>query len=87
MTRDVLIGAVPPVPIASWYSLALIVVAGLLAFGFSRLFQRPCCTALAVGGVSRTRYEGRPTSTAWMPLCRSKPTPIDNTTFRSNGIG
>jgi hypothetical protein len=40
MTRDLLIGAVPPIPIASWYSLALIVVAGLLAFRFSRLFQQ-----------------------------------------------
>ena len=30
ITRDVLIGAVPPVSIASWHNLALAVVAGLL---------------------------------------------------------
>jgi uncharacterized membrane protein YeiH len=40
ITRDVLIGAVPPVSIASWHNLALAVAVGLLVFRFSRLFSR-----------------------------------------------
>jgi uncharacterized membrane protein YeiH len=40
ITRDVLIGAVPPASVASWHNLALAVVAGLLVFRFSRLFDR-----------------------------------------------
>jgi uncharacterized membrane protein YeiH len=35
ITRDVLIGAVPPASIASWHNLAVAVFAGLLAFRFS----------------------------------------------------
>jgi uncharacterized membrane protein YeiH len=40
ITRDVLIGAVPPESIASWHNLALAVLGGLLVFRFSRLFDR-----------------------------------------------
>jgi uncharacterized membrane protein YeiH len=40
ITRDILIGAVPPESIASWHSLALAVLGGLLVFRFSRLFDR-----------------------------------------------
>ena len=40
ITRDVLIGAVPPASIASWHNLALAVVAGLLVFRFFGLFDR-----------------------------------------------
>jgi uncharacterized membrane protein YeiH len=40
ITRDVLIGAVPPESIASWHNLALAVMGGLLVFLFSRLFDR-----------------------------------------------
>lgn len=40
IARDVLIGAVPPASVASWHNLALAVVAGLLTFRFSRLFDR-----------------------------------------------
>jgi uncharacterized membrane protein YeiH len=40
ITRDVLLGAVPPASVASWHNLALAVVAGLLVFCFSRLFDR-----------------------------------------------
>ncbi len=40
ITRDVLIGAVPPESIASWHNLALAVIAGLLVFRLSRLFHR-----------------------------------------------
>jgi uncharacterized membrane protein YeiH len=40
ITRDVLIGAVPPVAIASWHSLGLAVVAGLLVFYFHKLLDR-----------------------------------------------
>ena len=40
ITRDVLIGAVPPASVASWHNLALAVAAGLLTFRFSRLFDR-----------------------------------------------
>jgi uncharacterized membrane protein YeiH len=40
ITRDVLIGAVPPASVASWHNLALAVAAGLLVFRFSGLFDR-----------------------------------------------
>jgi len=40
ITRDVLIGSVPPVSIASWHNLALAVVAGLLVFRFYKLLDR-----------------------------------------------
>ena len=40
ITRDVLIGAVPPASVASWHSLALAVAAGLLTFRFHNLFDR-----------------------------------------------
>jgi uncharacterized membrane protein YeiH len=40
IARDVLIGAVPPVSVAGWHNLALAVVAGLLVFGFSGMFDR-----------------------------------------------
>ncbi len=40
ITRDVLIGAVPPASIASWHNLALAVAAGLLVFRFSKLLDR-----------------------------------------------
>nr|WP_249680847.1 trimeric intracellular cation channel family protein [Roseococcus pinisoli] len=38
--RDLLLGAVPPVAIASWYALAIATAAGLLAFGFQPLIAR-----------------------------------------------
>jgi uncharacterized membrane protein YeiH len=40
ITRDILIGAVPPESIASWNNLALAVLGGLLVFLFARLFDR-----------------------------------------------
>ncbi|HEY8089858.1 MAG TPA: trimeric intracellular cation channel family protein [Polyangiaceae bacterium] len=40
ITRDVLIGAVPPAAIADWHALAISVAAGLLAFGFARRLER-----------------------------------------------
>lgn len=40
ITRDVLIGAVPPASVASWHNLALAVVAGLLVFYLSGLLDR-----------------------------------------------
>ncbi|WP_275112916.1 trimeric intracellular cation channel family protein [Rhodopila globiformis] len=40
ITRDMLIGAIPPDSIASWHNLALAVVAGLLVFRFHRLLDR-----------------------------------------------
>src|SRR4051812_35569089 len=40
ITRDVLIGAVPPTSIANWHNLALAVTAGLLTFRFHNLFNR-----------------------------------------------
>jgi uncharacterized membrane protein YeiH len=40
MTRDVLIGAVPPIPVANWHNLALAMIAGLLVFRFSKLFDQ-----------------------------------------------
>ncbi|MFT8246922.1 trimeric intracellular cation channel family protein [Roseomonas sp. BN140053] len=39
ITRDVLIGAVPPASVASWHNLALAVLAGLLLFRFPKLFE------------------------------------------------
>lgn len=39
ITRDVLIGAVPPASIDSWHNLALAVAAGLLVFRFHKLLQ------------------------------------------------
>lgn len=38
--RDILIGAVPPESIASWHSVGLAVLAGLLCFQFYELFDR-----------------------------------------------
>ncbi|MGX7708739.1 trimeric intracellular cation channel family protein [Methylobacterium sp. Gmos1] len=40
IVRDVLIGAIPPASIASWYNLALAVAAGLLVFWFARAVAR-----------------------------------------------
>lgn len=40
ITRDILIGAIPPESIASWHNLALAVLGGLLVFRFSGLFDR-----------------------------------------------
>lgn len=40
ITRDLLIGAVPPASVASWHNLALAVAAGLVTFRFSGLFDR-----------------------------------------------
>jgi uncharacterized membrane protein YeiH len=40
ITRDVLIGAVPPASVASWHNMALAVAAGLLVFYFQKLFYR-----------------------------------------------
>lgn len=40
ITRDILIGAIPPASIASWHNLALAVGGGLLVFLFSGLFDR-----------------------------------------------
>ncbi len=40
ITRDVLIGAVPPASVASWHNLALAVAAGLLVFRFDTLLDR-----------------------------------------------
>ena len=40
ITRDVLIGVVPPTSVASWHNLALAVVAGLLVFRYFKLFDR-----------------------------------------------
>lgn len=40
ITRDVLIGVVPPASIASWHNLALTVGAGLLVFRLPRIFVR-----------------------------------------------
>jgi uncharacterized membrane protein YeiH len=40
ITRDVLIGAVPPASVANWHNLALAVAAGLLVFRFCKLFDR-----------------------------------------------
>jgi len=40
ITRDILIGAVPPAAIASWHDLALAVAAGLLVFRFYKPFDR-----------------------------------------------
>ena len=40
MTRDILIGAIPPESIASWHNLALAILGGLLVFLFSGLFDR-----------------------------------------------
>lgn len=37
ITRDILIGAIPPASIGSWHNLALAVAAGLLVFRFSKL--------------------------------------------------
>ena len=40
ITRDLLIGAVPPASVASWHNLALAMAGGLFVFGFCRLFDR-----------------------------------------------
>jgi uncharacterized membrane protein YeiH len=40
ITRDVMIGAVPPESIASWHNLALAIAGGLFVFCFFRLFDR-----------------------------------------------
>ena len=40
ITRDILIGAIPPESIASWHNLALAVLGGLVVFLFSGLFDR-----------------------------------------------
>ena len=40
ITRDVLIGAIPPASVANWHNLVLALVAGLLVFRFHRLFDR-----------------------------------------------
>jgi uncharacterized membrane protein YeiH len=40
ITRDLLIGAVPPASVANWHNLVLALVAGLLVFRFHRLFDR-----------------------------------------------
>jgi len=40
ITRDLLIGAVPPESVASWHNLALAMAGGLFVFGFFRLFDR-----------------------------------------------
>ena len=40
ITRDVLIGAIPPASVAGWHNLALAVAAGLLTFRFHSLFDR-----------------------------------------------
>ena len=40
ITRDVLIGAIPPASVAGWHNLALAVGAGLLTFRFHSLFDR-----------------------------------------------
>jgi uncharacterized membrane protein YeiH len=40
ITRDLLIGAVPPASVAGWHNLALALVAGLMVFRFHRLFDR-----------------------------------------------
>lgn len=40
ITRDVLIGAIPPASVASWHNLALTLVAGLLVFRLPRIFDR-----------------------------------------------
>jgi uncharacterized membrane protein YeiH len=40
ITRDVLIGAVPPESVASWHNLALALLGGLLVFRFSAPFER-----------------------------------------------
>jgi uncharacterized membrane protein YeiH len=51
MLRDLLIGAVPPAAVASWYYLALAVTAGLLAFW---------CHELLAGCSSRFSSSTRP---------------------------
>ncbi len=40
ITRDMLIGAIPPESITSWHSLALAMLGGLFVFRFFRLFDR-----------------------------------------------
>jgi uncharacterized membrane protein YeiH len=40
ITRDLLIGALPPESVASWHNLALAMAGGLFVFGFFRLFDR-----------------------------------------------
>lgn len=40
ITRDVLIGAIPPASIASWHNLALAMAAGLLVLRFYKLLDR-----------------------------------------------
>jgi len=40
ITRDILIGAVPPESIASWHNLGLAVLGGLLVFRFEGFFDR-----------------------------------------------
>jgi len=40
ITRDLLIGAVPPESIANWHNLALAVLGGLLVFRFGGIFDR-----------------------------------------------
>src|SRR5262245_20827526 len=40
ITRDLLIGAVPPESVARWHNLALAMAGGLFVFGFCRLFDR-----------------------------------------------
>ncbi|MGH1569473.1 trimeric intracellular cation channel family protein [Methylobacterium sp. P31] len=52
ITRDVLIGAIPPASIANWHDLALAVAAGLLVFRFPRILDRlhnPVLVSDAVG--------------------------------------
>jgi uncharacterized membrane protein YeiH len=40
ITRDIMIGAVPPESIASWHNLAVAIAGGLFVFCFFRLFDR-----------------------------------------------
>lgn len=40
ITRDVMIGAVPPESVASWHNLAVAIAGGLFVFCFFRLFDR-----------------------------------------------
>jgi uncharacterized membrane protein YeiH len=39
ITRDILIGAVPPESVASWHNLALAVLGGLIVFGVGSLAE------------------------------------------------
>ncbi|MER2269301.1 trimeric intracellular cation channel family protein [Methylobacterium oxalidis] len=54
ITRDLLIGAVPPAAVASWHTLAIAVLGGLLTFYVYSVVQSVRAAALGVPSTSRT---------------------------------